>query len=494
MIRYIFFAFLIIPILSTAQVNYYKDIAPIIKANCLSCHRSGNIGPMPLSTYEEVASYASMIKYVTDSGLMPPFIANHQKVTYANERSISDSDKKLIAKWIEEGLTEGIPDKRRKDNNKETDKAYDYTICMLESFEHYGIYYDQYQTFVLPIELGESKFIKEIVFEPGNKEIVRSANFSIATKGSAIKMDDWDPRYGFFAFGGLGFNAALPNWYNWMPNTPSVNYDNDERLYLPDQSEILMHIHYGPFGEIQKDSSCLHFIFDKMAGPTLQNVPFIHTDLLSDTFLIESGDKKRISDSFVIPVDAKLRSITPLAHLLCRTWEVFAVLPDKSSVALLSIDDWDFHWREKYVFEEIINLPAGTKIYSSTLYDNTLENPYNPADPPHTMDKGPHMYDENFECYFEFVPPNTKLGYIIKPFNVLDKDFKEVSFILEHKGNITIQVDNLSDASHEIISSKYYERGLHTLQSSKLPSKKGRYAITISGIEGIIDTWWFVIL
>ncbi len=477
---------------SWSQITYFKDIAPIIKNNCQNCHRNGDIGPMPFTSYKEVASYASMIKFVTDAKLMPPFKADIHKVTYANERALSEQEKETIAEWITNGLNKGdsiaaLPPIQIA-NNK-----YDYTICMSEPFEHYGIYYDQYQVFVLSLDMIEGKFVKDVFFDPGNGEIVRSANISIAKKGASLAMNSWDPRYGYFAYGNLGFKPALPNWFSWMPHTPELELLKDESLYIPSDSELLLHIHYGPYGEIQKDSSCIHFNFENAPNTLLQNVPLISSEFLTDTFLLEADLKKRVTSSFILPIATKIRSITPLAHLLCRSWEVFAVLPDRSSLTLLSINDWDFHWKEKYVFENRIELPEGTKIYATATYDNTIENPYNPSNPPHSMKVGPHMYDENYECYFEFVSPSSQNGYILKPFTLLEEIHSDVSFVITTSGNYELQLYTMNTGTNKVLSSKYYNVGKHSLISSDFPSQKGRYCIILKSADDVEDVWWFVV-
>ena len=486
--------FILIIILSSsgkAQVTYHEHIAPILEKNCLSCHQENDIGPIPFTSYDDVASYASMIQFVTDTKLMPPFKADYHKVQFANERSISDEERDLIAQWIDEGLLEGKSLKAKSKKQESSNSDYDYTICMAEKFEHYGIYYDQYQVFPLELDLASDKYISDIFFEPGNKKIVRSANISLAPKGKSSKLDTWDPRYGFFAYGSLGFNSSYPNWYSWMPNTTSTRLSENEHLYLPNDSELLLHIHYGPYGEIQTDSSCVHFNFAEKQKSVLQNVPFAHIALMADTFLLEGGLKKRISSSIELPVDVSLRSITPLAHLLCRSWEVFAVLPDRSSVSILSIDDWDFHWREKYIFKEALNLPKGTKIYSTATYDNTSSNPYNPSDPPHTMKAGPHMFDENYVCYFEVNSLTTSV-MITKPFTVTEDIVRELNFTILNPGEYTIQSFELSSGNQHAIGQNYYSIGNHSLQSSKLPKNKGVHIISILDKDIVLDSWWIV--
>ena len=486
---------LLFPAIIGAQTTFYDDVAPILKHHCVSCHSSGEVGPMPLVTYEEVASYAAMIKFVTNVKLMPPFKANYHKVKYKNERSISKEEITTIEDWIAEGLVQGEPTSHNSIHSQPK-KSFDDIICMEESFEHYGIYYDQYQAFAIPLDYEEDRYVSQIEVLPGNKEIVRSAYISITSKGDANKMDNWDPKYGFYAYGSLGFEPALPNWYSWMPNTKGLEINRNEYSLMPKDSELILHLHYGPYGEIQNDSTCIGLVFDddKRDKAQLQNVPLLASDFLKDTFLLEPNLKKRFSSSFYIPEDLYIKSITPLSYLLCRSWEVFAVFPDKSAFPLLSISDWDFHWREKYVFDDYILLPKGTRIVGNALYDNTSQNPYNPSDPPHAMEQGPHMFDENFKCYFEFITPNIKSWATIhKPFTVTTSNISNLVFTCEKEGNYSLTLHNLSDGSSRVMSEKIYPKGKHNLRSSELPQLKGRYAISISLENDVQDIWVFVV-
>ena len=41
------------PAKTATPVTFEKDILPILQQNCQSCHRPGQIGPMPLLTYQQ---------------------------------------------------------------------------------------------------------------------------------------------------------------------------------------------------------------------------------------------------------------------------------------------------------------------------------------------------------------------------------------------------------------------------------------------------------
>jgi hypothetical protein len=81
-------------------------------------------------------------------------------------------------------------------------------------------------------------------------------------------------------------------------------------------------------------------------------------------------------------------------HLLGREIKITATLPDGTTRPLLWIRDWDFNWREYYVFREPVALPAGTRVELLAFYDNSAKNPRNPHHPPRDVTWGPQITDE----------------------------------------------------------------------------------------------------
>src|SRR4051794_1537242 len=45
-----------------AVPTFYADVLPILQNRCQECHREGEIGPMPLTTYKEVRPWAQAIR------------------------------------------------------------------------------------------------------------------------------------------------------------------------------------------------------------------------------------------------------------------------------------------------------------------------------------------------------------------------------------------------------------------------------------------------
>jgi len=94
-----------------AKVTYARDIAPIIQARCLNCHREGQAAPFTLADYDQTAKRAKQIVRVTQDRLMPPWIpvpTGHDK--FVGERWLTDRELDLLKTWAETGRAKGVDD------------------------------------------------------------------------------------------------------------------------------------------------------------------------------------------------------------------------------------------------------------------------------------------------------------------------------------------------------------------------------------------------
>jgi hypothetical protein len=60
---------------------------------------------------------------------------------------------------------------------------------------------------------------------------------------------------------------------------------------------------------------------------------------------------------------------------------------------LLSVPKYDFNWQRDYVLVEPVDVPAGSKLIHTTVYDNSAQNPGNP-DPSRRVPWGLQTWDE----------------------------------------------------------------------------------------------------
>jgi len=94
-----------------SPVTFTKDIAPILQRSCQNCHRVGQIGPMPLLTYEDARPWARAIKQQVVQRNMPPWYIDKAVGVrkFKNDPSLGEEDIALISKWVDAGAPMGNP-------------------------------------------------------------------------------------------------------------------------------------------------------------------------------------------------------------------------------------------------------------------------------------------------------------------------------------------------------------------------------------------------
>jgi mono/diheme cytochrome c family protein len=93
--------------LAAREPTFYKDVLPVLQKNCQSCHRPGEIGPMPLLTLEQARPWAKAIRQAVVTKKMPPWFADPTVGKFANDRSLSKEEIATLASWADSGTQEG---------------------------------------------------------------------------------------------------------------------------------------------------------------------------------------------------------------------------------------------------------------------------------------------------------------------------------------------------------------------------------------------------
>ena len=493
---------MLFPNLAFSQnVTFSEHIAPIIFENCTPCHRPNQIAPMPFTNFEEVAAYASMIKYVTEIKYMPPWKATNTNHSFKGERGLNDHEIDLIKKWVEDGVEQGdsskIPSIPNFDDTPKL-KNPDAVYSMLEAFEQYGVYYDQFKVFVLPTDLETDKTFSAIEFIPGNASIVRSCFISIDTSDRVVALDQWDPTYGYFSFGEIGFVPNESRWYTWNPLKPMTVFPNGISKRLPKDAKLLLHIHYGPTGVPLKDSSEVRLKFsNENSQKSIQNVPLIHSyNLTNAPFQIPDNKVIRYHSKFEMPFDMELRALMPHSQLLGNTWEIFMVEPEtKKSQVLLKIEDWDFKWKRQFDFSKPIILKKGAIIHALAQYDNTMNNPSNPSDPPRPMPWGKRMFEELFLVYFELIPilekdvfelPASSVDRLFNP-SMVCSDEMDFRFISKKNQKLSLSLKSFNNKNAiSVFENNSFLEGKHTIKVSLKNLAKGNYFLEMKNEQNEI--------
>src|SRR5262245_9996816 len=91
----------------SAAPTWNQDVAPIVFANCITCHRPGEVAPMSLMSYQDARPWAKGIKAKVAARQMPPWFADPRYGKFENKRALTDAQIATIAAWADAGAPQG---------------------------------------------------------------------------------------------------------------------------------------------------------------------------------------------------------------------------------------------------------------------------------------------------------------------------------------------------------------------------------------------------
>ena len=169
---------------------------------------------------------------------------------------------------------------------------------------------------------------------------------------------------------------------------------------LAPNSDLVVQAHLVPSGKPEsiQPSIGLYFTDDPPEQtPVMLRLSNQHID-------IPAGNSNyMVSDSFVLPTDVAVLAVQPHAHYLAREVTGIATLPDGTTRPLISIPDWDLRWQHVYRYQTPVPLPKGTTVTMRYRYDNSAENPRNPAVPPVRVPWGQQSREEMGDFWLQVI-------------------------------------------------------------------------------------------
>jgi hypothetical protein len=387
---------------SAQKPEFYKDVQPIIHANCVPCHRPGEAAPFQLITFDDVNKRSKFIKEVISSRYMPPWKADNHYNTFANDRSLSEKEIATIVSWIDSGSSKGKPDlKLEKDllDRVNAGTAYkrkpDLSLRMKEAFAVKGDRVERFVMFKIPFELAQEANVEAIEFTSNNKKLIHHANFaihpvedpSIDLHNSVDFVDlngpDADKYYEW-----VKYKKSMTYYGGWIPGTTVETYPADMGWVMPKRGVILLTVHFAPASLDAESFDGVNIFFKE--SPVKRKVKVISLGSggigerdISPPLMIFANEIK----SFRLRVannqpDVSLLYAWPHMHQLGKEFKAYATTAAGDTIKLVHIPAWDFRWQEIYKYQKPLLLPRGAVVHIEGVYDNTTANAMNPHNPP----------------------------------------------------------------------------------------------------------------
>lgn len=382
---------------TTAQfITWHQHIAPIIHQQCTPCHRQGEAGPFTLISYEDVAKRAEFVKKVTQNRYMPPWKPDPHYTTFQNERRLTDEQIKMIADWADHNMPKGTPVPEEKPlvliPGTQYNRKPDMVLRMKQPFHIKGDNLERFVVYKIPFEMTDSLNVEAVEFISSNRKAIHHVNYEIDAVPDIDIYNTIDhinlteePNSLYEQF--VPFRKHMIYYGGWIPGASLDSYPAGIGWVMPKRGVMLLTVHFAATGKEEDNISGIQLFFTKTAVKrSIIPISFgsggIGEKEIDPFFYIPANAVKSFKVKTTIPEDRSVLYVWPHMHYLGKIFKAYGVTPQGDTIRLVSINDWEFKWQEIYWFPKYVKMPRGTVLTIEGTYDNTINNPANPSNPP----------------------------------------------------------------------------------------------------------------
>jgi hypothetical protein len=387
------FAIPLVAATSSQEPTFNKDVLPILQNRCQSCHRAGEIGPMPLVTYKDARPWAKSIREAVSLRRMPPWFADPKSGHFANDPSLTKAEIDTLVAWANTGAKEGNPKDapmaRAVTDGWSIGKP-DLVLEMPAEFQIPAAGTIDYQHFIVPTNFTEDKWVTAVEFRPSNRSVVHHTAVFVRPPGSRWMRDKKTGEQFGMTQWSRGMSPYDEIIGGYVPGNVPEGLKPGQAALIKAGSDLVLQVHYTATGKPAADRSRVGIIFAKEAPK--ERVYSIQA--ANPRLVIPPGaDNFEASAKLTLQEDSTLLALSPHMHLRGKSFEFKAYYPDGTSETLLNVPNYKFTWQLTYELAEPKRLPKGTRIECIAHFDNSANNATNP-DPTAEVRWGDQSWNE----------------------------------------------------------------------------------------------------
>lgn len=382
------------PLLAAAP-TFYRDVLPILQKHCQSCHRPGEIGPMPLMTYAQARPWAKAIRETVLRRKMPPWFAAKAPVHFENDPSLSAGEIRVIDEWASGGAVAGS--ERDAPSPREWPEGWniagpDVVVETQKPFSVPARGEVAYQSIIIPLNLKRDTWVSAAEIRPSARAVVHHIVAYVREPGSDWLRDK--PVGEYFPHPGVTKSDILAIY---TPGQGPTTLPQGMAKLIPAGSDLVLQFHYTPNGKAVQSSvktglvvatgSPRYRVLTLQMGTTRFRIPPYEAN-------------HRVAVSGTLPGDALLLSMFPHMHLRGKAFDYEIVGAGGRVETLLRVAPYDFYWQLNYRLKEPRLLKKDTLLRFTGWFDNSANNALNP-DPSAEVTYGEQSWEEMMVGFFD---------------------------------------------------------------------------------------------
>jgi hypothetical protein len=413
------------------EVTFNRDVAPILYARCVGCHRPGESAPMSLLTYESARPWARAIRARVAAREMPPWPAAAPRGRFRNEHTLTDTEIATLLAWADNDAPRGegqppAPPRFQEGWSSGIDRPPDVVIDAPEFALPASGVIPEFRVWARQ-PFGSDRLIEAIELRPTNRVAVHHASVFRAKLPRGARVGTGP------AWPDGPTLEGIPVGRNGLPiaETRSVSFGTPLVFYVP--AGGFLRFPQGVAKRIARDEYLMwtfHLVTSGREGRAGARVGiwFSRGDVTHEVVTWTVTDRLTV-DGVEVPRDRRGPIYPPIAahdpdyvvtgqtrlrepvtvyalwpHMHYRGREMTFSVVDRNGreETLLHVPRYRFDWQFTYHLATPLKVAAGSTLKAVARYDNSARNPDNP-DPSQEVAWGPQASDEMFDPFVELV-------------------------------------------------------------------------------------------
>jgi hypothetical protein len=324
--------------LVTSKYDYNKDIFPILRDRCGSCHVDGGVSPMSLLTYKDAVQWAASVREELVAERMPPWYVDPSGPPIKGGHPISPREIDMLVTWASGGTPQGDPQ-----NNPPLPIAFhqqwkiaapDLEVRMPGAQTLGPDISEESRDFILPTGLSETRWVKTVDLLAGTPSMVRDAIVSV-DNGPVLAV--------------------------WEPGSEATPAPSGAAFRLAAGVPLHLKMHYKkPWydeGKAQSDQSTIGLYFTEapVSGRGIEALSIDTPRSASEAPARSSLNKRLATAARVVAIRSSVDQ--PYASV-----EVQALTPSGEHVPLLALRAPRPAWPSRYWLQNPVDLPSGSEV------------------------------------------------------------------------------------------------------------------------------------
>jgi len=378
------------------DLTWSEDVAPILYAHCVECHRPDGPAPFSLLGASAATRRAQMIDEVVAQRRMPPWFASEAHGQLSNRRGLSEEELGTIRAWVAAGAATGdrsrAPEPPTFGSGEWAAGTPDLVVSQVgaESLPADG--YIPYRYVLLQHVFLRDTWVSSVEIRCDNEPALHHANLAFVKLGEQYRADNF-------------ITGKVPG------GDPMV-LEPGLAVLIPAGSILGLQAHFVTTGEPETARLSVGLRFPK--EPVRRRL--YHRQIRNLRFEIPPHARAHeVRASWTPKQDITGLGMFSHMHLRGRDMTFTSVSSDGARETLLMVPNYSFDWQQSYRFTGAgRDFPAGTRIEVVAHFDNSKFNPYNP-DPTAAVRFGLQTYHEMMYGFFFYYRSGEALDIEVDP-------------------------------------------------------------------------------